>query len=231
MKKIQDIAFIIQARAASQRIPQKMIKDFTGGGTSLFDIAIQKALELDIPKENLIVSIYDDRLKKIARGYDVRIYHRSYRSEMSEGQNMKELYEWWDYYPKFKYAILLNPCVPFISSKTIMDFIKTYQKTSSDGMFGVIQKKDYAWDGNGKFLTEPPVGVMNTKHAKPLLLPAHTLYAGKMEKIGQGIWMGDFNKPGDIELYPLHEGEVFDIDHPWQFQLASAYWKSLNEGE
>ena len=36
-------------------------------------------------------------------------------------------------------------------------------------------------------------------------------YAGRMSKIGDGIWMGDFMTPGDIELYPMDEREVFTL--------------------
>ena len=38
MKKIEDIAIVIQARLSSQRIPKKMIKPFAG--TTLIDIFI-----------------------------------------------------------------------------------------------------------------------------------------------------------------------------------------------
>jgi CMP-N-acetylneuraminic acid synthetase len=41
-----------------------------------------------------------------------------------------------------------------------------------------------------------------------------------MEKIGQNIWMGDFTKPGDIELFEVPEEEIFDIDYEWQFDVA-----------
>ena len=47
---------------------------------------------------------------------------------------------------------------------------------------------------------------------------AHCLYAGNMKKIGDGIWMGDFNN-GEIELVPMPEEEAFDIDYEWEFEL------------
>jgi len=36
-----------------------------------------------------------------------------------------------------------------------------------------------------------------------------------MDLIGKGIWMGDFQKNGDIELFPIDEEETFDIDYEW----------------
>ena len=61
---------------------------------------------------------------------------------------------------------------------------------------------------------------MNTKYAKPIKEAAHCLYASKLSSIGENIWMGDFNKPGDIELFSVSEQECFDIDYEWQFKLA-----------
>lgn len=227
MKNPKDIAFIIQARAASQRVPNKMTRDFTGQGTTLVDIAIQKAIQSDVPRNNIIVSAFSEDIKKIARGYSVKLFHRTKRSEYSEGEDLRVLYEWWNELP-CTYAVLLNPCLPFLSEQTISDFFEAYSKSSSDGMFAVTEKKDYVWDANGKFLTDPPKGAMNTKWASPLKMPAHALYAGRMSKIGQGIWMGDFSKPGDIELFSIPEEEAFDIDYEWQWDACTSLWRYKN---
>ena len=66
---------------------------------------------------------------------------------------------------------------------------------------------------------------MNTKTTPSIYEAAHCLYAGRMDKIGESIWMGDFNKPGDIDLFVMPERETFDIDYPWQFNLCEKLWK------
>ena len=55
---------------------------------------------------------------------------------------MTEMYEWWNKLP-FKYCILINACAPFLKVKTVEDFAKKYMQSKSDGMFGVIEKKNY----------------------------------------------------------------------------------------
>ena len=45
-----------------------------------------------------------------------------------------------------------------------------------------------------------------------------------MDLIEKGIWMGDFQKPGEIELYPMEERECLDIDYPWQFELCETLY-------
>lgn len=228
MKDINDICFIIQARLSSQRVKKKMIRPFDD--TTLFDISIQKALSTNMPKSNIYVSIYEDELIDIANKYDINIFKRSDKSAHWDNKGdgaLGVMYEWWNKLP-YKYCILLNPCLPFLKVETINNFINKYLETECDGLFGVIEKKNYFWNSNSEFITKWPEGetCMNTKLVDKTYEAAHCLYAGRMDKIGEDIWMGDFNKAGDIELFPIHDSECLDIDYEWEFKLCEAYYKS-----
>ena len=111
--------------------------------------------------------------------------------------------------------------------ETIENFYKTYIDSTEDGLFGVIEKKNYFWDNNSSLITEWPAGqaVMNTKYVGKTYEAAHCLYAGKLDKIGDGIWMGDFSKAGDIKLFPMEEKEVLDIDYQWEFDMCENLYK------
>jgi CMP-N-acetylneuraminic acid synthetase len=54
---------------------------------------------------------------------------------------------------------------------------------------------------------------------------AHCLYAGRMDLIERGIWMGKFTSSNDPVLYRMKEEECFDIDYAWQFELAEALYR------
>ena len=217
MKDIKDIVVVVQARLGSQRIPRKMLKPV--GGTNLFEICLEKLNRLkSIKQSQIYVSVWEEELKEAAIRNQINVFHRSEASANSEGTPMTEMYEWWNKLP-FKYCALINGCAPFLEPGTIDGFIEAYTKSDSDGMFGVIEKKNYFWNSDGMFLTPLTEEVMNTKLAEPVYEAAHCLYAGRMDKIGQSIWMGDFNEPGDIELFSMLEGECFDIDYPWQFEM------------
>ena len=222
-KRVDEVAVIVQARLGSQRIPQKMIKPFAQ--TTLTDIAIEKILQCQaFPDKNFYLSAYEPELRTIATSHGVNVFHRSEASANSEGTPMTEMYEWWDKLP-FKYCVLINACAPFLKPETIDDFFRAYLETESDGMFGVIHKKNYFWNSDGSIITPLKEAVMNTKTAGVVYEAAHCLYAGRMDKIGESIWMGDFNTPGDIELFPMKENEVLDIDYPWQFDMCESLWK------
>ena len=226
MKKLEDVCVMVQARLGSQRVPQKMIRPFAG--TTLMDICLEKLADSQyIPNKNVYASVYEPELLDICRKYDVEVYNRSEASANSEGTPMTQMYEWWDQTP-FKYCVLVNACAPFLKVETVEGFVKAYLETDSDGLFGVIEKKNYYWNSQNELVTPWPEGqaVMNTKFVDTTYEAAHCLYAGKMSKIGNGIWMGDFMTPGDIELYPMDEREVFDIDYEWQFEYYENLYKS-----
>ena len=226
MKKLDDICVLVQARLGSQRVPQKMIRPFAG--TTLMDICLEKLCASSyIPSENIISSVYEPELVEISERYPVQIFHRSEQSANSEGTPMTEMYEWWDKIP-FKYCVLVNACAPFLKLETVEKFVEFYAGIETDGLFGVIEKKNYYWGADFKLQTPWPEGqaVMNTKFVETTYEAAHCLYAVKMSKIGNSIWMGDFMTPGDIQLYPMDEREVFDIDYEWQFQYYENLYKS-----
>ena len=224
MKDIKQVAFLVQARLSSQRCPRKMVRPFAG--TTLLDINIQKLVESDfIPNENIYISVYEDELKEIASRYPVNIFERSEKSANSEGNPMTEIYEWWDKLPH-EHVILTNACAPMLKTDTIEKFAMAFTESASDGMFGVVAKKNYFWDDSGKFLTPFGDGVMNTKYAKPIYEAAHVLYASRISDIGRGIWMGDFNIPGQIELFEVEEQECFDIDYEWEFEIYEKLYKN-----
>ena len=226
MQKIKEVAVIVQARLSSQRCKRKMVRDFAG--TTLMNIILDKLEKSSIPNKNIVLSVYEEELLQICQEYPFNIYKRSERSAFSEGTPLTEMYEWWDKID-FDSAVLINACCPFLKTETIERFYNSYSNSLSNGMFGVIEKKNYYWDKDDNFLTPLKEDVMNTKTADPIKEAAHCLYAGILENIGKGIWMGDFSKKGDIELFTRDEEECLDIDYEWQFQMCEALYKNKND--
>jgi len=230
MKKSDDICVVIQARLGSQRIPKKMIKPFCN--STLTDIAIEKIKKCSsFSMNSFYLSVYESELIQIGKNHNINIFYRSKKSANSEGTPMTEMYEWWNKLP-YKYCVLINACAPFLKPKTIDKFIEAYKNSDMDGMFGVIEKKNYFWNQKGNIITPLIESVMNTKTVDITYEAAHCLYAGRMNKIGESIWMGDFNSPGQIELFPLSEKESLDIDYKWQFNFCeSAYKDFIGNGD
>ena len=226
MKNINDILFICQARLESQRVPRKMIRPFCG--TTLIDILIKKVKQSSmIPFENLYLSVCDDELINIGNKHNVNIFKRSRESALAEN-SIQLIYEWHDKLP-YKYIILLSACNALLSVQTIDDFVKAYISNDKGGMFGVISKKQYFWDENGKMISSWPLHqkIMNTKTMNITYEAGHCLYASKMDIIKNGYWMDD-KLPPEPELFVMEEMEAFDIDYEWQFTLGERLYDAID---
>ena len=226
MKSIDELLVIVQARLSSQRLPEKMIKPFAN--STLVDICLEKIKQSKIVNlNNFYLSVYEEELKLIARKHGINVWNRSKESANSEGASITEIFDWWDKFEKAKYVILISACCPMLKIESIDKFVDAYCNSESDGMLGVVERKTYYWNKNQELITPWPNGLesMNTKLVEPTYEAAHCLYAGKLSLIGKGIWMGRFNVPGEISLFPINERESLDIDTKEQFESVETLYK------
>lgn len=230
MKDPSKILYIVQARLNSERCPNKMLRPF--GGTTLFELCLDKVLASDIPNEQFRASVHEKRLRDIVDQRGLYVYNRSYESA-NEDDDLKLIYEWWDQFPDYEYAVIINACNLFLEVDTINQFVDTYIQSRHDGLFGVIPKKQYYWNSQGDLITPWPKGhtIMNTKAVGETLEAAHCLYAGRLDLIGENAWMGKppyrRNSPA---LFEVSEFEALDIDWSWQFDLYTSYWEKVSKG-
>jgi CMP-N-acetylneuraminic acid synthetase len=227
MKNIKDIVFIIQARTQSTRVPNKMLRPFAH--SNLFEIAIKKVLQSSlIPKDNFYLSVMDDELIEIAKKHNVNYFVRSEESTQ-EPVTLQKALEWYNKLP-FKYFVIINACNPLLKVETIDNFVKHFLEVDSNGLFGVFEKKTFLFDSDGKMLNrflgdDRYLATLETKFVETCFEAAHSLYAGSTEDIGNGIYMGTFKSPGSPSFFVMDEIECFDIDWPWQFEIAEQLYK------
>ncbi len=235
MKNINEIAFIIQSRKGSVRVKNKMLKPFNG--SCLFEIAIKKILNSKIiPKENFYTSVLDEEFKDIANKHKVNIFHRSQESTV-EPVELPTVFGWHKkgaLNKPYKYWVKINGCNPLLSINTIDRFVESFINTDSDGMFGVFEKKTFLFNNEGlmvnKFFGEDKyLATLETKYVETCYEAAHSLYAGKMEDIGKEIYMGTFKEPSNPEFFIMDEIECFDIDWPFQFEIAKTMYKQRKQ--
>lgn len=227
MKRLDDVAFIVQARLNSQRVPQKMIRPFAG--TSLFDLVLSKLTSSKIiPIENIYASVYEEELVSIANKRNVNVFTRSYESANNDN-SLQKIYEWHDKLPH-KYVILISGCNPLLKVETIDAFVEQFVNQEEENLFAVMEKKQYYWNKEGALVTPWPEDqtIMNTKAVEATYEAAHVLYASKMEIISQDRFMGDFQVENGIKLFPMAELEAFDIDYEWQFKVGEVLYNEFN---
>ena len=222
MKNIKDVCFIVQARTQSTRVPNKMLKPFAN--SNLFEITVNKIIQSSfIPKDNFYLSIMDNELIEIAKKYNVNYFIRSEESTQ-EPVTLPKVFEWHNKLP-FKYFVIINACNPLLKIETIENFTKQFIKSNSKGQFGVFEKKTFLFNNEGAMINrffgdDKYLATLETKFVETCYEAAHSLYAGTMKDISKEIYMGSFKNPGDPEFFTMDEIECFDIDWPWQFEIA-----------
>ena len=225
MKKLSEIAVVVQARLNSERVPQKMIRPFND--TTLFGLVLDK-LKSSKHDLNIFASVHEEELVDIAAEREVNIYKRSHESANNDN-SLQKIYEWHNKLQElgYKYVVLVSGCNPLLKTETIDRFIEQFMSQKDENLFAVIEKKQYYWNKEGKLITPWPEDqtIMNTKAVEPTLEAAHVLYASRLDIIKDDRWMGDFQKEGGIKLFVMDELESFDIDYEWQFNVAELLCK------
>jgi CMP-N-acetylneuraminic acid synthetase len=227
MKDPNEIAFIVQARLNSKRVPQKMIRPFAGD--TLFGIVLDKLLECkNIPNGNIIASVYEDELIEIVDNKPISYYIRS-KTSAEEENDLQVIYEWHNQLPsEYKYVVLISGCTPLLKIETIDRFVDKFVNQEEENLFAVIEKKQYFWDKQGKMINDWPEGetIMNTKVIEPTYEAAHCLYASRLDTIKDNKFMVDYSKE-NLTLYTIPELESFDIDYEWQFKTAELLYEKI----
>ena len=228
MKNIDDILFITQARSGSVRVVNKMLRPF--GDSCLFEIALTKILASKIiPKENYYVSVRDQEFIDISDKHGVNKFIRS-EASVQEPVTVQKVLEWHDKLD-YKYWVKVNACNPLLTVETIDKFVEAFMNSDSRGMFGVFEKKTFLFDSEGRMLNkfhgeDKYLATLETKFVETCYEAAHSLYAGTCSDIADGIYTGTFKDKGNPEFFPMDVSECFDIDWPWQFELAEAIYKN-----
>jgi CMP-N-acetylneuraminic acid synthetase len=222
MKNINDIVFLIPARTGSTRVVDKMLKPFAN--TTLMNLAIDKILQSKIiPKENFYLHIGDEELVELANKKEIKHTNRSVES-LQEPVTLQRFHEWAEIL-NHKYFIIINACNPLLKVETIDNFVKQFLEADSNGLFGVFEKKTFLFDSEGKMLNrffgeDKYLATLETKFVETCYEAAHSLYAGSTEDLKNGIYMGTFKEQGNPNFFVMDEIECFDIDWPWQFEVA-----------
>ena len=205
-----------------------MIKPFAG--SNLFELIIDKLIFSDIiPRENIFASVHEDELKQIAYKNKINIFDRSYESANNDN-SLQKIYEWHDKLP-YKYCVLISGCNPLLRIHTIDNFVNQFLNQDEENLFAVFEKKQYYWNKEGALVTPWPKGqtIMNTKAVEPTYEAAHVLYASRLDLIKENRFMGDFEAEGGIKLFQMDELEAFDIDEPWQFEVAEVLYEKYTK--
>ena len=222
---MKDISVVIQSRLNSQRVPNKMLRDFAG--TTLVDILLKKLLKSKVIRpQQIYFCVGDTELVKKGFEYPINVFIRSEES-LNEEKEIPILYEWYREIPT-RYIVMISACNPLLKIETIDKFIEQFSESNKEGAISVYESKNYFWNPDGKMLNKWPEGFtsMNTKYVEPTYVAAHCMYGSRVDIIKDGNWVTN-SLPYEPELITMPEIEAFDIDYEWQFKTAEVLYERL----
>jgi|TARA_B100000315_G_C14582587_1_gene591311 hypothetical protein len=188
--------------------------------TTLTDIFLLKLAKLE---RNTFFAGYEEMFEQKCRQYSVPFVKRSRRSSLVD-EPASEIYSFLKDV-SYDYLLQVSACIPFLRSKTILDFLEACASDRRPA-FGVFKVKDYFTHLDGTPINFPDtLMTINTKAVAPVYEFGHVFYFFRRDYFLDTGWYWDWNEVRYIEI-PIGL-ETFDIDSEEEFFMAETLWKEI----
>lgn len=212
-RQASDLAVFVNARRASRRCPDKMLRPFAG--TTVLDLFFAKRPTLDWP--TLHFGAHEPELIERARGIPgVEVFRRSAESAAADAdparifEILRHLRERW--------VCWINPCHVLLEMATVRRAIDAFLAGNARSMTAVVPRRGWFFlpDGRPIDLGSNPV---DTAQAGALYEVAHAfhIYESRVLLEHGKPWSGE---PGDPTLFPIPAEQAVDIDTEDEFAVA-----------
>lgn len=212
------------ARLQSSRCPRKMVRPFGEtatdyGDTTLTDIMMSKLMSLKEQGFDVFFAGRDGFFERSAVRHDVPFVARSEESDR-DNTSTRIIFSYLEEVDA-EWLLFVNPCLPFLTIKTILDFV---DQAGERPAFGVIERTNYFidimfqpvnWDVRLKHL--------DTQRVTHLYEFAHALYLFRLDYFLEHGFFWSWN---DVKYVPLTPGtELWDVNTEDDFQVAETLWR------
>lgn len=211
------IAAVIVSRKGSKRILHKSKKKIN-------KISIIERKIAQLKKTKLVDEIYlgtnDLSLKRLASKYKIKFVKREEKYCDETKTNATEMVKNMLQFVNEDIILWAHVTSPFVDQKIYYDAIKKFKKSTKkfDSLFSATAIKGHYWDYKTKPINHNP---FEKKHiVKSKLKPLFSQNGGifiryKKDMIKDGRFIG--NKP---MIFSTNEIDGWDLDHPWQLEVA-----------
>lgn len=229
-KKMSIIA-IITARGGSKRIPKKNIKDFYG--KPMLAYAIEAAKNANIFDE-IMVSTDSEEIADVARKYGASVpFMRSEKTANDFATTYDVLEEVLAEYKKigkkFDEICCIYPCVPFLTSKSLIEAYNTMKNGNADALQPVCKfPSPIEWAmkiENGLLIpNDREAQKIRSQDLNPKYFDVGMFYYCKTDVLLKEKTL----VPNKTFAYIIDETECQDIDTPDDWKMAEIKYKLLH---
>lgn len=213
----KSIGIFSYGRTGSQRVPNKMLRDFAG--TTLVDILINK---LSAFNDQSFFGGYEEVFQKKCKQKNVEFIKRSEKSTLIDGpiteciSFIKEV--------NYKYLLLVNGCLPHLKVNTIKDFLEFVQRNNFKPATVITKKNNYFFNKEKSPVNFPlNLKTLNTKKTEPIYEFSNALYFFDKEYFFTNERYWDWEEVKFFEV--SSKIELLDVDTEDDFKIAEALWR------
>ncbi len=215
---------VINARKGSTRVENKLLRSFAN--STLIEIALSKLNQMDF-FDNRYLAVAEKEFKNLLISYpNISLLPRDKKAVL---KGVNPLTTTFAHYLDVEsdFVFVFNPCLPFISIKTIKKAYDYFQRTEYQSYTAVIKTGDWIFDSEGIPLTNNDPKNATTNKNMSFYKACHAFHIVnknrfKKEKI---LWNFEINDP---HLFEINEREAVDIDTIHEFNLAELLYKESN---
>ncbi len=216
----EKIAIFSYGRKNSKRCYNKLLRKFHN--TTIVDILLDKLSKF----ENSYFGGYDREFEIKCKKHGVKFLKRSKKS-VNIDYPISECLKFVNKIDQ-EYLLLINACLPFLSIRTINEFLNSVIKSNFNSTSLLVRKDNYFFDKNKKPLNfSTKLKTLNTKQVSPLYEFGNALYFFKKDFFLKNNRYWDWNKVEYITSD--NKIELLDIDTEEDFLIVESLWKNLND--
>ncbi len=215
---MREVSIVINARLASSRCPQKLVRPFAG--TTLIELALRKLSWIYGSEKYLaagdaeIIDLYQPYSK------DVKLLRRE-KDAIGPGEHPHSVsFRHYGDVPS-DYILIMNPCMPFTRVRTYEKAIRYFQEHPEImSLTSVLPFRDIFFDEDRKVITLRDVDHISTTTAKELYKMSHVFHIiNKDVFLDTGrCWAYLDNDPA---FMPVPKYECLDVDDEEDFEFCS----------
>lgn len=230
MKIFDDITFIIPVREGSSRVQEKIYLPF--GGKTLLEWKISQ-LKLINPNIKILVSSNSERVKKIAKEFDVDYHDRSDYLSIGHQASFSEVITGIVKDINTKHFAWVTVVVPLMSPKEYLEGVMLYDKKvikekTNDSLVSVNLLKEYFWDDDKPINYRADKNHTISQELPNIFRVTNGLYmSSKEETMKRGYFLGQ-----NPVKHIVSKISGIDIDEQEDYMISNHlynYYMKLNE--
>jgi len=224
---MKSISVVTNARLQSTRVPQKLMRPFAG--KSLLEIALERLNQLDFFDHRFLAAA-EEPIIEVARRYsNVEVLHRKLEA-VARGVNPQAVtFAHYREVPS-DYIFVLNPCLPFISVKTIRAAYDHFQNTQHPSYTSVVKTGDWVFDSEGNPVTNTDPQNLTTNKNVQFYKAAHAFHIVSKQFFSTQGYHWTFVRD-DPHMVEIPEEEYVDVDTMIEFDFAEFMYRNKRVAE